>query len=411
MRANDYVFAEFLQQLPITSSVAWDGSLMDDPQFFLSESVSGYAAFLRSRAGFLELVATELQSAKNSKSTLLCERIKSSLLGTTKLPDGQQMQNMTVFDHLDFLELNFGTQLPLPETQWFDTNDFELCRVDQGSAMSKYDLGQAEQILALRTNALRGNGRIANMNDEQQVLADAHNLLQCLIANNGHLEVFIAHAETLKAWTQLIIVALTCCDFDAHERQSFVLQILQLMLPRLEEALSVDASTSLLLVQLSRFLLCHVDTSAILAGSTSGDVAMDRLFHLYRVNLDALNSHASKISRQYCYEICHKYLQSISSVPAQGLGRRRALQAFKAAGDYLVEIICDDAYAGDGQCRGAAMLFLDALVAISNEEKSRHIINAFTRLNFVYVIVDAIRAFSLELQETTTACELFGRRP
>lgn len=410
MRANDYVFAEFLQQLPINSAVAWDGKLMDNPQFFLSESVSGYVAFLRSRAGFLELVATELQSAANSRSTLLCERIKSSLLGITKLPDGEQLHNMTIFDHLDFLELNHGTQLPLPETQWFDTNDFGMCRIEQGSAMSKYNLAQAEQILALQTNALRSSERIANINDEQQVLADAHNLLHCLTANNGHLEVSVAHAETLKAWIQLIIVAMTCCHFDADERQNFVLQTLQLVLPRLEEVLSVDASISLLLIQLGRFLLCHVDASAILAGSTSGDVAVDRLFHVYRVSLDALHSQASNLSREFCYQICHKYLQSISSVPAQSLGRRKALQTFKAAGDYLVEIICDDAYAGERQCRTAAMLFLGALVAISNEEKSRHIIDAFARLNFVYIIVDAIRTFPFELQEANTACKLSQRR-
>lgn len=406
LRANDFLFVEFLQQLPISTNVLWDGRPVNDPDFYLSESAAAHASFLASRAAFLEIVAIELQLAFRSGATSQRDRIKASLLGLTVLLDGQRLENMTIFDHLDFLELALSESVPLPESKWFNVRDFDLCRINTANLVPRFNIEQAEQVIALRTNELHSGGQLANAGDEQQVLADAHNLLLCLTANNRHANIAVAHMETLKAWTQLVIVMLTCCQFEAQEKQSFVLQVLQLILPRLDQSLSTDPSTSLLLIQLGKFLLQHANTSVELSSSAEMDVATERLFHLYQVSLDAIHSsQTSKISREPCYQICQKYLRSIQTGPSQALNRRRALQSFKASGDHLSEIICDDAYAGEGQCRATATLLLEALVAVSNEERSRHILESFTKVNFINVVVDTIRNFPSELQGASSTGE------
>ncbi|KAK5041882.1 hypothetical protein LTR16_011700, partial [Cryomyces antarcticus] len=83
--------------------------------------------------------------------------------------------------------------------------------------------------------------------------------------------------------------------------------------------------------------------------------------------------------------------------------RRHSLRMVKTSGERLIEVLCDDAYAGPGTCRISALLLLDALVSLAKQENSKLMIESFTRLNFIGVLVDGIKNIPTELQESSAS--------
>jgi len=122
----------------------------------------------------------------------------------------------------------------------------------------------------------------------------------------------------------------------------------------------------------------------------------------------ALNGIFSPVSdaelRELCYQICHHFLRSTSNVPKKNSGSsRHTLRSVKLAGDRLMDVVCDDAYSGQGTCRVSALLFLDALVFLTNREDSKYMVETFARVNFVGVLVDSIKQMPVDLREAPPA--------
>ena len=253
----------------------------------------------------------------------------------------------------------------------------------------------------MRENELRKSSRLESPADEQQLQADANNLIQCMIANNSRLALQSAHLSTLRAWCQLVIVFIENCQMEAAHRESFILQALQLVLSRLERSYAEDMETALLMVQLGRSLLQHSDLLTIHGGGVGIiDVTNDRYNQLFRNALVGIqHPDAAAPLREACCLICYDYLQRMSNSERSGSARIHALQNVRATGGRLIEVLCDDAYAGEGPCRVAALLLLSAIIGISNQESTKEVLESLGRFNFVQVMVDNIRNISVELQE------------
>jgi len=189
---------------------------------------------------------------------------------------------------------------------------------------------------------------------------------------------------------------LASCDFDSTLRQKFGLQVLQLILPRLEQSYANDISNATILAQLGRLILQK-------PRSTSADLDMtnEKFGQLFRIGLAGIQApSAPVILRESLSQTCHQYLYGIIRVADASSARRYALQNVISMGDRLFEILCDDAYGGEGTHRTSALLLLEAFVALANQEKSKYVVEALTRLNFIHVIVNNIKDIPSELQGT-----------
>lgn len=74
------------------------------------------------------------------------------------------------------------------------------------------------------------------------------------------------------------------------------------------------------------------------------------------------------------------------------------MNAIKNAGSHLLEIVCDDAYSGQGTCKVSGLLLLNALVAVATRQQSKYILETFVSLNFIGVLVDNIKHIPEELK-------------
>lgn len=218
---------------------------------------------------------------------------------------------------------------------------------------------------------------------------------------NQRQELLAVHAETLRAWAQLLIVSIEQCDFDAPTRTAFAMQTLQLILPKLEHALGGYSATALwtarTLLQLVQVLMKHVGLESKVDAKT--DFGNDRSFNVFRTALAGIYADlANSELRTLCYNICYQYLQiTLRSSKKGSVVNRHILRSVKLAGERLLDVVCDDAYSGEGRSRVAAVMLLDALVLLSNVESSNYMLEGFARLNFVGVLIDGVKGMPQDI--------------
>jgi len=416
LRDGDFLLAMWLQQPVVDLETLWDGRSFHEGEFFLTESASACTEFFQQRTALLDYASTELRAAADSSMATLQERIQRTILGTARLPDGREAPCPSIFDFTDFLRFELSEGIPIPESRFFNATDFDLCR-DDAKTPAKYNMQLVEQLLQLRESELRATHHLDAPADEQQLHADAHNLLQCLHIQNAHLDLQLAHLATLASWCHLLTVLLetsASSNLEKPQIESVILQGLQVIAARLERAYSEDMPTALLLAQLGRSLLQHTDLAAIQGGDVGVmDSSSERYAQLFRAGLIGIQHPDAGVPlREICCLICHDYLRrmcssssSSSSSPSSsttrlGSARSIALQSIRATGDRLIEVLCDDAYSGEGTYRIAALLLLEAIVGAANTEGGKgEILESLGRFNFVKVVVDGIRGIAVEVME------------
>jgi nuclear pore complex protein Nup205 len=404
LRSSDYIFLQAVKQTIVGPSTLWDGFNTCDPEFLFSDSALALRNFLLQRAAFYDYVAREFRVAVKERMSALRSRLQATLLGSTTFPGEPACANPNIFDLFDFMELEIGGLLGLPSFNLLGSLDFEICRRKGPGTSSPYDLPAAHELIQLRRNEILKSGQLLEGGSNIIVFEEeAQVALHSLLAINQQEELVRAHAETLRQWTQLAIVAVTSCDFDDANRTTFVLQIFQLVVPKLERAFVEGEGNALVLLQLIQPLMRYVDPTSSAPKAKSVDFGNDRVFQIFRVCLNGIfSSVATAELREICYQICFHFLQSTSKAGKNGSqGGKHTLRSIKVAGDRLMDVLCDDAYSGQGSCRVSALLFLDALVLLTNQEESKYMIETFDRVNFVGVLVDSIKQMPVDLRASS----------
>ena len=405
LRVNEYIFAQASRQAPADMNTLWDGKTISEQDFSLSDSTIAYQNFLQQRSAFYDYAARELRITVRSGMPTLKSRIQSTLLGTTISLEGEQFQNPSIFDLFDFMELEISQEFGVPPLKLLAGLDFEICKKEE-QGLKLYDLPLVQELITLRCSEMRKSGLLSNSVDEQQIQIETQTILLYFYGDNQRQKTMCVQEEVLKAWVQLATVTLESGDFDIGARTSFILQALQIILPKLEKSYSEDATTAVELASLARALLQSIDfDSTSFEKTKTGDFANERLSQLFRASLIGTFCPVSTVQlRETCYQTCYRYLRGTSKKATKGsaLGRH-TLRTVRNAGDRLIDVLCDDAYAGQGTCKISALLLLDALVAMAIREDSKYMIEAFIRLNFVGVLVDNIKLIPTELRTAQAA--------
>jgi nuclear pore complex protein Nup205 len=162
-----------------------------------------------------------------------------------------------------------------------------------------------------------------------------------------------------------------------------------------------DIFTALQLASLAETLIQKIEfDSKAFEKTRTGDFANDRLSQLFRAALVGIYCPVSTTElREYCYQICFRYIHGTFAKATKGsaLGRH-TLSTVKNCGTNMFEVLCDDAYSGQGTCKVSALLLLTALVAVATRQESRYILETFISLNFIGVLIDNIKHIPEELR-------------
>lgn len=404
LRDSGYFEAVALAQRPITTNTLWCGKAFTDPEFLLGDSAFVFRDFLEQRTSFFEHAALALRSTVESNSPTARRKLLSSLLGVTILPTSEQVSSPSMFEMFDFVDLDVSPPFQLPSRQYFSNIDFSVCRQSSEEPIQVYDMKLVKELLLLGEADLKKRGQIADAIAEQQCHTEADTILLCLQSENQYAAVSTAQTYTLNAWAQLVTLMLTNNDFEPAAKTAFVLQALQIILPKFDRNIAEDLPTTLSLAKLTHTLVRAVDLGLVGQTSKEGNVTNERLLHTFRTSLRGLSSATADVRlRETCYHIARHFIKTTNMVPGgQAMLRRQSIKIIDNAGERLMETISEDALSSQGTCRISAILLLEACVQLFQASKTSPVVHALTRLNFIAVLVDSIRGIAPEFQQQRT---------
>ena len=403
LQIDDSLFALFLRQRTIGPLTVWDGRSIKHSEFLCTESAEALEHCLWYRCSLFEYTSTAIRLAAVDGASSLLAKIFSTLLGSTSMPDGEQIPNPTMFDLFDFIELDIGGESSLPQLNYFAGLNFSIStRIELQKPFESFNIKMAHEMIALRANLLRKSGRFQDVIEEQRADEEAQQILRYLQTENSRRVLTFASLQTIKAWAELLILSIGTCALDPAGKAALILQALQLVTPKLEDYTSNNVRHAPDIAKLILALLFQLDfkTSA-LDRSRAGDVANDRLFQVFRTALRAVSRPSVDMElREVLYKICYRYLGGMAVVSDAPIRQRHGIQTVRATGERTMDIVCDDAFGASAACRIAALLLLDSLTGVAKVDKSNYIVDSLMRTNFLQVLVESLESIPQELRQT-----------
>lgn len=404
LEEGGFLFALWLHQVPVEPTTMWNDLSVHDPEFFLDpESATGLESYLRQRQILFEYTSAELRLSALEDTTQLGSQIVSTMFGATLTQSGVE-NHMTVFDALDFLELDIVDENVPPPLNFLANVDLAV-GIDHApnGTIVQYNLMVIQEIVQLHHNKLRRNGQIQDTTTDARFAEEAGALLQYLHGQNSRRGVMMGRISALKAWVDMAALLLENRDMDDTTRNAFVLQALQVTSPKLELYASESRPEAMILARYAQTLITHFDTfrNKVTDSQRASDVANDRFFQLFGIALRAIpNPDGDEILRELLYKICFKYLCTTTTGTDVLSHPQNNIKNVKSGGQKLIDAMCDDADGDEGTCRVAAVLLLDALTRLANKEKSEYMIKSMMRTNFIVVLVESINDIAEELRDT-----------
>ncbi len=410
LRDNEFLFIEAPRAASINLEVLWEGMSLaqgletatsEFSPFFAGPPALALQNFLQRRAAFLDYESRELRLVVKESMPTMKSRIQSVLLGTSIRPGEDAVPNLNIFDLFDFIEFTYPERSMPWELPLLKDVNLSSCQ-EEKEGVTLYSLPLIEQFLRLKMKYWRKDGLMSE-ELEVQSLQQAEVLMSIFNDWNRRALLLRYHNDILQSWVQVVMMAVHNCEFEAGARSAFILQTLQVILPKLEQSYNSDIFTALQLASLAESLVQKIDFEST-AFDKTGDFANDRLSQLFRAALAGIHSPVSTTElREYCYQICFRYIHGTFDKATNNtvLGLH-TLNAIKNCGSNLLEVISDDAYSGQGTCKVSALLLLNAFVAVATRQQSKYILENFVSLNFIGVLVDNIKHISEELRAASS---------
>lgn len=398
LRASQLLANIFISQQIIGPDSLWDGNRMTEPDFWFSESAVALSDFLLYRSLVLDYATTEVRAAFRNTPPSFQRDILSTLFGNSPSEDDSIISHPSVFDLFDFADIDVEWAYAFPDLRFFRDVDVSMCATSQESGFpTLYDLASVQSLLQLAKEHLLVTGQ-ASVQDEEQVSSEQEKLILFLRATNRSRQIRHYRLLTLKAWVELIITIIVTCHIDPTRMATFLLHTLQTVLPKLENSIAGDTAEAAELARLAEILIEKLDS---VSTSANEDIVDERLHHLFQTCIRGIPSVLEEtVLRETFYHICSRYLTRITQKcdPKARFGVR-AQKVINSSGSSLIDTICDDAYSGDESCRVSALVFLNLLSVLGEQQSSPILVALISQSNYLSLFLDAVRSMASEFQK------------
>ena len=400
MRQGGAFFPSWLSLVPIDAETIWEGWLPRNKEFLFSDGARALEEFLRFRHDIVAYAGTALRSVAMENTPTLRAKIISTILGMTVVEE-EEISNLTVYDLLDFLEIELIDAVAEPILELLTGLDFGSCIVSTPDEPVHFDLKLIEELCYLRRNQLRKSGTAQGEVSEEKFVKEKQDVLSYINGMNNAQSLDAARIAALQVWADLITLLVEDRSIEPSDKTTLVIRAFQVILPKLEAFAYANRPEALILAKLVQNLLSQMDfTSPEASAGRSGELSKEKLHQLFKISLRTISMpDTDVVLREVLYNICFQCL--VSSTKDLKSHTQNA-QAMKVAGEGLIDVVSEDAYSGIGTTRVAALLLLDSLTALASKEKSPYVIETLVRSNFIVVMVEAIKDIPDELRATGT---------
>lgn len=403
MRAQGFLVGMFASQPLVGPGTAWDECRIASEEFWVSTGSSALAEFLLFRRHLFAYAATEIRSAAKIGSSTLQTEILSTLLGNSIMENGNPVSTPSVFDLFDFADLPMEVDLSLPKLEYLEEVAGIVFHQKSGKVRT---VAETEQLIQVQRTELLSTG---SLRDEEAFIMEANTLKLFVEARNQAQRIEHGRFLALRSWAELVTTILTCSVLDDASRPTFILHAIQLILSKLDAAISEDSPEAFELARLAETLISRVTSDlSTIPTSRSGDVIDEKLHQLFQVSARGIMLSSNSVPlREMLYTICSHYITRITSSSSTQDSthdnlRTQSQQLVKTAGAGLVDKICDDAYASQDTCRAAALLMLNCL-AVLDSRTDCILAGMISQSNSLSLFLDTIRSLPVELQNAEAA--------
>ena len=416
LRRAGYLMQQLSSQTLVEQNTPWYDKSILDPQFYFHTSAEAFTDFLSFRTHLYDYVTREIQQVAKANIKVLQEKYLSTLQGKSIDVTGIAMNHPTIYELFDFAELDTSPPptLATPYLEYFNDIDFEAYQKEP-----LYDIEKVRTMLNVRCAQIDDEYSANNKPlDVDMLNREAAYAVDLLEARNRCVLAQAERISCLKSYVDMIISIVDCCPMEAATKTSFVLHMLQLVLPKLDTYLSEGSQEAVELTRMSDtllFALANTQQPAKQAQSRVDVTVADKLFQLFRICAEGVPlSSTNPDLRAVLYSICAQYLARIlNSSTAESdpnkKARSNAMDTVRSAGSQLIAMLSDDADDGLDNCRLNALDFLAQLISLSRIQNSNLIIETFVKSNILEVLLDPIKSVAEEFQSTDPSSKCFFR--
>ena len=403
LRQINFFATQMARQQGISQETLWDGLPVSDPLFWHHTSANALAEFLGYRAFLYEYMANEFQAVSKANLESVQRNLGASLLGRSVDADGSRLSHVSIFDLFDFTELDVSGQMSLPNLDYFRLLDINSCitKVSENSSIL-YDMSSVRELLDMTISSWAAAGHLNPDHIRQQVHQEADAVYAYLEAQNRLTLVQAARKQALHMWTEVIVASLQCLSMEPGPRIKFVLDVLQLVLPKLDALVLEESDEADDLARLAEELMTAILSIKLpQAQSRTQHVITDRSYQLFRTCISGIHAvNTSPTLRERFYTTAASYLIRLSNLSETNKqARGQSMDCVKTAGSPLISIVCDDAEDGQDSSRLAALYLLANLTDLARQERSPFIIDSLSRANTLEIIIDPIKNIAIDFQE------------
>lgn len=404
LRGNEFLFHLLLREAVISSDLPWDGQSLLAADFSRTDGAVALLDFLILRSYTFEYIAMELCMISQGRMPGVKRRIFEALNGQVTGDGNEVMKTPTIFELYDFLLPDGLWDIPVPELRFYRDIELSTCLESDVDSNEVFNLGRVKEIMQLKRVEASGPGAVIAAQDVAAIDLEESAIVEYLISSNRQKQIATQGLKVLKTWARLLLVMVESNEFKGTAQSKFFLEALQAILPTLEAFASDRPDEALELARLAKVLLFKLNHAAANGGDDKGQdtghLVSEKLYQLFQICLQAIGKWAgTPVLRSVYYEICYRYLTSMSDHGPLSGSRPKTIKTIQVYGERLINVICDDAYCGEPACQTSALILLSALIALEREEGGTHVVEALNKLNFVGILVDSLRDIMREWHE------------
>lgn len=398
LRQYDDLFTKLVQSQPKVDAVTvwhesmFNGELQDekDNHFIIDEmNTQSFFAFINHRNLMLQYLSLEFHDIKTqSKKEYYIDLLLNGndfLSGSPKILNFLDILNFSFanFEGYKYEKFVAKYNLPLLLQHLKEQKDGKNVNFAHGPEFL------SKVIKLVCQNAARDlHTREAKISFSQEIMDEANKMEEFLTKYLLFHELKASQHSCLHSWVQVIQVLLTDGGIT---KSDFILEVLQVVLPKINDYFESDISFSEELISLCVLLFDLYEQENLLESvlKEKKTLYIQRLIPLFKTCVSGvLSSNSTPSLRSDLYILLNKFLQKVfhnEELLAQ------VVNIFRSFDAKFIDIICNDSIYSEGSSRVTSILFLESLVHLSSASKSSFILDAIIKNNSLLLLVRSIK--------------------
>ncbi|ODV77205.1 uncharacterized protein CANTADRAFT_55694 [Suhomyces tanzawaensis NRRL Y-17324] len=370
----------------------FNGDLDEENKFIESEaSYQALFSFINQRTLILQYLSLEFHNIqsitkKDHYAKLLLNIHEDFISGSSRI--------LNFLDVLNFKFKNFDITDGEMLNQKFD---LETIVEDVKGFDFKLDFGILDKIVKIVIVPSNQNTQLSQTFISQPAI-DTSALTSEIIVESNKLHNFInkfilstnlrnIQLKCLHSWCQLIEILITDPKISRHH---FILEVLQIILPKINDYLETDILFSEELISLS-VLLFDLYDKEILEKSANEDFlqGMQRLTSLFKTCITGiLNSNSTPNLRSNLYVLTNKFLLKVFKNQSM---IDETSSIIRSIDKKFIEIILNDSIYSEGSSRITSILLLESLIHLSSFSNQNFVLKRLIKNNSLLLLVKSIK--------------------